>query len=254
MIFYFSGTGNSLAAARYLEKELAERKVDITKAVREKKFSYEIGEEESVGFVFPVYFWGLPSIVAYFLHRVCFQEDRKPYLYGVMTCGSSIGRADKQMKTILEKRGHQLKAVFPLVMPDNYVVMFQAPTEEEVEKILKKTEKEIAVISASVKRKEDGRWSKAKGFALSAVMQPLYRNGRKTAKFHAEDTCISCGKCASICPARAIRIEDGKPIWVKKQCIFCMACINRCPVQAIQYGSRTLKKGRYEHPGIKGEW
>lgn len=254
MIFYFSGTGNSLAVAKYLEKELAERKIDMALAVRKKNFSYEIEEEERVGFVFPVYFWGLPSIVAYFLNRVCFEKGRKPYLYGVITCGSGIGAADQQMKRILKKRNQKLQAVFPLVMPDNYIVMFQAPTDEEVEKILKKAEKDIVSIAASIKGKEEGSWSKAKGLALSTAMQPLYRNGRKTAKFHAEDTCISCGKCASVCPVRAIRIKDGKPMWVKKQCVFCMACINRCPVQAIQYGNRTLKKGRYEHPCIRGEW
>ena len=72
-----------------------------------------------------------------------------------------------------------------------------------------------------------------------------------TRKFRAEATCIHCGKCAANCPSGAISMVDGRPVWTKSKCLKCCACINRCPVSAIQYGRKTVKRGRYVNPVLK---
>lgn len=47
-----------------------------------------------------------------------------------------------------------------------------------------------------------------------------------------EDTCISCGACATECPVNAI--EQGDAIFVidANTCIDCGNCANVCPVGA----------------------
>ncbi|MBR4550355.1 MAG: hypothetical protein IKO83_10630 [Oscillospiraceae bacterium] len=42
---------------------------------------------------------------------------------------------------------------------------------------------------------------------------------------------------------KIIRIDEEK-------CSGC-GCINRCPVSAIQYGKRTVDRGRYVNPVLK---
>ena len=54
-----------------------------------------------------------------------------------------------------------------------------------------------------------------------------------------------------VCPTGTISLSgDGKPEWADT-CVQCVACIHRCPVRAIEYGTISLKKGRYHHPEFK---
>ena len=55
MIFYFTGTGNSLYAAQKLADD-GEKIVSIVDALRSKTFHYTLKDNEPLGFVFPVYF------------------------------------------------------------------------------------------------------------------------------------------------------------------------------------------------------
>ena len=55
MIFYFTGTGNSLYAARKLADE-GEKIVSIVDALRSKAYHYTLNVGDKLGFVFPVYF------------------------------------------------------------------------------------------------------------------------------------------------------------------------------------------------------
>ena len=56
MIFYFTGTGNSLYAAKKLA-DAGEEIVSVVEAVRSRSFHYTLKEDEKLGFVFPVYFY-----------------------------------------------------------------------------------------------------------------------------------------------------------------------------------------------------
>lgn len=39
-------------------------------------------------------------------------------------------------------------------------------------------------------------------------------------KFYVTDSCISCGKCAAVCPLGNVRIEQGKPVWGKLHALY----------------------------------
>ena len=45
--------------------------------------------------------------------------------------------------------------------------------------------------------------------------------------------CVACGKCASMCPAGAIRISGGRAHIDRKACIRCFCCQEFCPVGAM---------------------
>ena len=48
-----------------------------------------------------------------------------------------------------------------------------------------------------------------------------------------KDKCLGCGACASMCPANAIKMKDGKAEIDKNKCIKCGTCKDICPVGAI---------------------
>ena len=86
---------------------------------------------------------------------------------------------------------------------------------------------------------------------MGRVNLAAYHVCMSTKSFFADEKCIGCGKCASICPAGAIEMVDGRPAWTKSKCLKCCGCINRCPVSAIQYGKKTASRGRYVNPVLK---
>lgn len=50
------------------------------------------------------------------------------------------------------------------------------------------------------------------------------------------DSCISCGSCASECPVEAIKEGDGKYEIDADKCLDCGTCASACPMGAIAEG------------------
>jgi len=252
MIFYFSGTGNSLYAAKKIQEVIGYKIIDISLATAENQFEYELEEQESAGFVFPAYYYGLPTIVADFIKKLKLSHTDQIHIFSVMTCGANCGGADRQVKNLLEENHLHLSAFYELPMVDNFIFGYDLLNKTEQEEALKKAEGKLAGIIKSIYVKGiDDRPSSILDRILTRAIYPIYQMGRKTKKFYADNRCITCNLCEEICPTKAIKMVDGKPEWVKDQCIHCVACINRCPTEAIQYGQNTKKRNRYVHPILK---
>ncbi len=235
MIVYFSGTGNTA--------DVAKRLADLT---GDKAYSLydELPDDEVLGIAYPVYFGGLPTPIVDFVQSYDFAKVK--YLYSVATYGGDIGGADHQLRGLLDGRG--LDASFGCLTPDNYLPMFNPPTESEATAILEKTYAGLEKVAENIKnRQNNGILSTAKGILSRKAIYHLYKNGRKTNKFYTTDDCTLCGLCESICPTKSIEIKDGVT-WMNGQCAFCLGCINRCPTHAIQYGKGTENKRRYVNP------
>ena len=247
MVFYFSGTGNSYQAALAVCAE-GETPLDMAACLREGAFRFEPGAEEAVGFVFPVYYGGLPTVVADFVKKLLLLRPAA-YCFAVLTCGGGSYGAPEMLAKALHARGVRLDAAFTVVMPENYVLLFRTPEPEERDRILAAASDRLDTVRASVARREKtGVHVTVRDRLYSGGMYPSYLSGRKTAKFYADETCVGCGVCAQRCPVRAIRMTDGRPKWVLDRCARCMACL-RC--NAVQYGSRTKGKTRYVNPILK---
>lgn len=69
MIFYFSGTGNSFVIAQKLAECLDEKLIEMASFHSKKpSLSFNVNTDV-VGFVFPVYAWGMPKTVEDFLNN-----------------------------------------------------------------------------------------------------------------------------------------------------------------------------------------
>jgi len=252
MIFYFSGTGNSLYVAQKLHEASGGELIDMAGALSEKCFKYKVKDGEKIGIIFPVYFLGLPTVVSEFIDNLKIESSAKSFVYTVITCGGSLGNADKMLAKRLKQRNIQLNNAFSIEMPGNYVIMYDVPNREEQDLTLQSAEKQIEKIVGLLEVNKKGNFVSNRGYfaSLTPLAYKIYGIYRKTKKFYATDACTTCGLCEEICPSRTIQISSGRPKWINEKCSHCSACINRCPTEAIQYGNATKKRGRYVNPNV----
>lgn len=252
MVFYFSATGNSRYVAEKAAAEFGLETVDITVALRQKRYSYEAGSGEKMIFVLPVYFWGLPAPAAEFLRKLTFTGASKAEVCVILTCGASAGGSDRRFRKLMQGKNCTVRGAYAIVMPDNFVLMLQVPNPEAQVMMLRKADKDMEEIFESIRFNYRKGYRSGVGARLvSPVGYWFYRKLRGTRKFWVQDSCIGCGLCQTVCPVSAIVMEEGRPVWKKDTCAWCTACINRCPAAAIQYGKKSEEKGRYVHPILK---
>ena len=70
----------------------------------------------------------------------------------------------------------------------------------------------------------------AAGRALGAVMEKLLSTRPQVSP----RLCVGCGKCAEICPAKAVTMKGGLPRIRRKSCIRCFCCQEFCPKGAMK--------------------
>ena len=132
-------------------------------------------------------------------------------------------------------------------MPEKYVAMFPVPDENESQIIIKRATPNIIRVAELIKEgralptEKVGVLDNIKSGSINTLFYNLFV---KANGFHSLDSCISCGKCVSVCPLNNIKLIGGKPQW-GSNCTHCMACICRCPTEAIEYKNISKGKRRY---------
>jgi NAD-dependent dihydropyrimidine dehydrogenase PreA subunit len=254
MIFYFSGTGNSLYAAKTIAEQNKEKLISIASEMncKEGSFEYTLEDDEAIGFVFPVYAWGPPAMVLDFIKRLKFNNYKDNYTFSVATCGDNIGNTMKVLKAELNKKNLNLNSGFSLQMPNTYIVMFNVDSKELENKKLSAAEETLKNINKIIEERRKGVFEIKKGlfpFVLTGLINPGFnKGGRDTKKFYVSDNCTGCGICEKVCNSQTIEV-DKRPKW-GENCTQCLACVHLCPVKAVQFGKGTEKKGRYKNPNV----
>jgi ferredoxin len=251
VIFYFSGTGNSLRAAQAIQKRIG--KAELLKITPQMIDTMDSVDADYLGVVFPVYAWGPPAIVEQFLKKLVIKKAG--YLFVVATHGGNPENTHKLVGKIINPKGVSVDGEFTLCMPGNYIIGINPPAGDELKSIISSAEKELSVITEKILRKEivSGVRSTFPGSLKSSLVHPIFKRMLHShdKKYSASEACTGCGVCAKVCPVDNIALNENKrPEW-KHRCECCLACINWCPVHAIEHGSASRGRNRYHHPDIK---
>lgn len=159
MIFYFSGTGNSLWVARTLSRLLDEPLVSVAEELKKEaeEYRYDLGAKERILLVFPVHSWGPAIPVMRLIRKLAFtRRDHPasaPEVYAVCTCGDECGYTARILRTALRKRGLLLAGCYSVQMPNNYILMpgFSVDPEAVEKRKLQEAPARVEAIAASIR-------------------------------------------------------------------------------------------------------
>lgn len=247
-LYYFSGTGNSLAVAKELAEKLGN--CQLTPIAQVWQQDRIVVETERTGLVFPLYYVGLPKLVLEFVQKADFSASQ--YTFAVITRGVAYaGGAIHHLKQLLVARSKALQSGWYVNMPTNYIPWFNVPAETEQRSVLQKASQKVATIAVEVQRGVR-RYEREPLFWVRPIRNNPYLKtaNNKDRQFRVEQTCNSCGICQKVCPVNNIALAAGEqPQW-QHRCQECLACIHQCPQRAIQIGDKTGNKQRYRHPAV----
>ncbi len=250
MIFCFSGTGNSRYVAKRLSEAIGDNITDLNVRIKNKDYS-SIDVNGNLIIVTPTYAWRVPHVVFDFLDKTTLHGVKNVWF--VMTCGGEIGDAAKYNIRFCDKNRFCYMGTFGIVMPENYIAMFDAPEKTEAERIVKNAEPKIDTAISYISENKAfpmPRRNLYDRFMSDGVNGIFYKFCVKSKAFAAGNKCVGCGKCVSLCPLGNITLINGKPVW-GDNCTHCMACICYCPTEAIEYGTKSKNKPRYTFEKLK---
>ncbi|MDD3223657.1 MAG: EFR1 family ferrodoxin [Clostridium sp.] len=246
VIYYFSGTGNSMRSAEKIAMKLHDTNII---SMRCNASEVSALDAKIVGLIFPVYHWTLPKAVIHFIEELDINPNA--YVFAVSMPSFINGKCMNDLSDILHKKGISLsygKAVYSVA---NYVAKY--PPIPNPQKRVPKTEKLLDKIAEDVSCKTVNKYPNANFLEklLFHILMPKHieQLHELDKYFHATEDCISCGICSKVCPCNNIEMKEGTPIF-KHKCNQCMACISYCPKGALNYKHSTYKRKKYHNPYI----
>lgn len=238
MIIYFSGTGNSRMTALML-RHPDETIVELSD---NPPMSLDIRRDERVVWIFPVYAWGLPSVIKRYMKRVEFIPadasdapnsadtpdctpstiPTRPTLpdsssdlpvssphFMVCTCGDDVGLTHLEWRKEIRRRGWRPVGTFSVEMPNTYVLLpgFDVDDPLKEEEKLSKAPARIRAIARAIRHRArvDDVVRGRFPWIKSRILRPLFNLFLMSPRpFRHTDACVGCGLCASHCPMRNI--------------------------------------------------
>ena len=276
-IFYFSGTGNSLAVAQKIAKHLDAGLISIPEAIRAKKTACTA---DRIGIVFPAYLApvaGLPGIVLRFIQALELSDQNR--IFAVCTCGGyrSVNAlpALQAFEKVVKSAGGHCRASYSVRLPMNNLDYdhIPIPIQKHSGKIINKSKRKIEKICRQLECNSKTRFPilktiflwlmkpvfKAIGpLAMNALREKAQTDDLSLSVYElipltdksitVNDQCTGCGICANVCPAENIKITAKRPVF-QHACEMCFACDEWCPAGAVQHWCRK-ENIKYHHPEI----
>ncbi len=262
IIYCFSGTGNSLRAARIIADTLRDT---VIVNVRSDPSEYSAEDADVIGFVCPVYEWDIPGRMRDFISTLCVNPNA--YIFMVATYIAIHGKAFETVESILSSKDAHLDYSRTVRCVASQCIAYPPFPPEKLmlplmEKNMRKTAREIS----EMKHRKYPHMSILTRKLFPKMMVPYINIEHEYDKgFFTDNRCTGCSTCSKVCPTRNITIENGRPKW-NHYCHGCNACVVYCPAKAIQFQtpeayielgtliSRKLglpkKRKRYHNPYI----
>lgn len=245
IIYYFSGTGNSLNVAVQIAKALGNTRII---PMRDDASEVPAKDAEVIGFTFPVHHWCLPQHAKDFLENLEVNPDA--YIFAVATSGGLPVNVLVDFKNLMAKKGVKVDYSRAHITMSTYVAVYEPYLEkgrtlEGVEEDLEDIVKEVVARTHNAEPKKTIVKEFLRIFEkyLTGSLVDQDKN------FNVNEDCNSCGICEKVCISRNIEMRDGRPHF-KNDCSQCMSCIVFCPKYAINAKDKTQDRTKYHHPNV----
>jgi ferredoxin len=239
-IHYYSATGNTLLACRYIGERLSNAGFELFDITKKQKI--ETAGYDAVGFAAPTFFFGLPR-----------QEGKPAFVFN--TYGMMSGRTLRLIADGAARAGFAVFSGHSFHMPESYPPFIvkgwgspEAPDGGELAG-LDRFIVDVAEKVRALREEQPVGGFKAKIDLFSRIMprvSPVKAHKKMGFLSVDESLCRECGTCRSSCPSGAIGIES-RPVFDPKRCIGCWICFNSCPRKAI-FTPRIRGIGQYSGP------
>lgn len=239
IIYYYTGTGNSLSVSKIIANTLTDT---VIIPMKNKVYEPIDSGVERIGFIYPNYMSGLPGDVHEFISNM--KIDPNIYYFSITVCSMISGNCHGEVNSILKKKGGKLSFFKTILHVQSNLLL--TPTLRNNPKKLKKINANVLAAAQSIKNKAKMRMPHNNYIckAVHAIYNPLKRFDFG---FHVSEKCTSCNTCAQLCPQKNIQLKDGKPTFLH-HCDFCLTCIQYCPQSAIDFMVLTKGRKRYHNP------
>ena len=212
-IYYFTGTGNSLAVARGLCERLGDCRAVPIASLREEPGPIRPAADR-VGFVYPV---SSPASRRSSRRSPPASTSAGPGTssrsarFGGSGATPSLRQRDRVLRAGAGGRG--LDAGFAVRMLGNYIVLYGREEDGAVERILTDADRQVTAIAEAVSHDEQTMPGFSPvGAVIHGTYYPRFLAGvhGADAKFTVDDRCTACGTCVAVCPVGNVQAR-GRP-------------------------------------------
>ena len=261
MIYYLTGTGNSLDVA----KRLAVLLDDTVQLMDIHEAQPVVESAPSIGFVVPVHNFDIPDAVKDWFRRARFSGScGQTYFYGLITYGGAEGNARANLRRACLQKGWDLVYNTMVTVPDNAGPIIRRPYDLTS---LYTLDERLARIAEAVKGRRRSHEEEPYSYkmALKTELSKIYLDSPVVAMKIDHHRCIRCRLCERLCPVENIYFKETKKkkdreakasksyagkMKLRGHCIHCLACIHWCPTGAIRMGYIDFMNRQYTNPYI----
>lgn len=245
IVFYFTGSGNSL----YVAKHLSAQPLSIPQVLQGDQLEFKADE---IGLVFPDYQGKAPSIVQEFAQKVKLKAD---YMFSVITYGLDNCLVTELWEEYAKQYDWHFNYINVVLMQDVYLPMFNQDQQRTLYG-QKDEEGQIARVVEDINTRREWIYeispeAHQRGEMIMNMVSrnPIYPATSQASFTIDRDLCVGCGTCVNVCPKKCYSF-GSRGLVNNGDCTYCMACANNCPQKAIKLPREANANARYRHPKI----